>query len=212
MSNKVLAIIGAGDLGEQIAHLALSDGHYSKVVFFDDFLMEKTNDDCKILGKVDEVVPAFEKRVFDELIIGIGYKHLDKKAALFDFFINQKVPFGKIVHSSAWVDSSAKIAQGVVVYPACIIDANVKIGANSLLNIGSTIAHDSNIAKHCFLSPRVAIAGFTRIGEQCMLGINSTVIDNLNICAHTQIGAGGVVVKSIVKSGLYVGCPVNYLR
>ncbi len=35
--NKTLAIIGAGHLGQQIAHFAIEDNHYSKVVFFDYF-------------------------------------------------------------------------------------------------------------------------------------------------------------------------------
>ena len=34
---KTLAIIGSGDLGQQIAHYALSDKQYDKVIFFDDF-------------------------------------------------------------------------------------------------------------------------------------------------------------------------------
>ena len=41
MSNKTLAIIGSGDLGQQMAHYAISDNHYEKVVFFDDFTSEK---------------------------------------------------------------------------------------------------------------------------------------------------------------------------
>ena len=39
---KTLAIIGSGDLGQQIAHYAISDGHYEKVVFFDDFSVTLT--------------------------------------------------------------------------------------------------------------------------------------------------------------------------
>ena len=46
---KTLAIIGSGHLGQQIAHYALSDNHYEKVLFFDDF----SNDlyQCRVLWK-----------------------------------------------------------------------------------------------------------------------------------------------------------------
>ena len=37
---KTLAIIGSGHLGQQIAHYAIADNHYQKVVFFDDFSTE----------------------------------------------------------------------------------------------------------------------------------------------------------------------------
>ena len=39
--SKVLAILGSGHLGQQIAHFAISDNHFEKVVFFDDFNEEK---------------------------------------------------------------------------------------------------------------------------------------------------------------------------
>jgi sugar O-acyltransferase (sialic acid O-acetyltransferase NeuD family) len=208
---KTLAIIGSGDLGQQIAHYALSDYQYSNVVFFDDFSTEKLKNSIPIIGKTADVEKAFELKQFDELLIGIGYKHLAEKKRIFEEF-NDKIPFGKLVHSTALVDPTAIIEEGSVIYPGCIIDAKAVIKENSVLNIGCTIAHDTIIGAHCFLSPRVAVAGFTIIQEQCVVGINSTIIDNINIISKTQIGAGSLVIKSIDKAGLYVGNPVRFIR
>lgn len=61
-------------------------------------------------------------------------------------------------------------------------------------------------------SARIAVAGFAEIGEQCFVGINSTIIDGIKITDNTQIGAGTVVIKSIEKSGLYVGNPAKFIR
>jgi UDP-3-O-[3-hydroxymyristoyl] glucosamine N-acyltransferase len=55
------------------------------------------------------------------------------------------------------INSSAKIKQGSVIYPGCIIDKNVTIGRNVLLNLGVTVAHDTSIGDNSFLAPRVAI-------------------------------------------------------
>lgn len=208
---KTLAILGAGDLGQQIAHYALSDGHYEKVVFFDDFTSEKTINNCKVLGATSDLLGAFDNHLFNELIIGVGYKHLKKRKELFENF-NGKIPFGKIVHSSSWIDPSAIIEEGCVIYPCCSIDAKAKIQANTVVNIGCTIAHDSIVGCHTFLSPRVAIAGFVLVEDECILGINSTLIDNITIQSGTQIGGGTVVIQSIKKSGLYVGNPAKFIR
>lgn len=208
---KTLAIIGAGDLGKQIAHYALTDKHYAKVVFFDDFSQEKEINGCEILGKVKDVEKLFLNKQFDELLIGIGYKHLKFRSELFQIF-SPIIPFGRLVHSSSWIDKTAIIEEGCVIYPGCLLDANVKIEANTILNIGCTIAHDTFIGKNCFLSPRVAIAGFVNIGESCILGINSTIIDTINIMQNTQLGGASVVIKSIEKSGLYVGNPLRFIR
>lgn len=208
---KTLAIIGSGDLGQQFAHYALTDGHYGSVVFFDDFTTAETVNGCWVIGKTDDVEQAFHDKKFDELLIGIGYKHLKVKADLFSRF-SGKIPFGKIIHSTSWLDPTALVAPGVVIYPRCDIDAKATIGANAMLNIGCTVAHDSVVGKHSFLSPRVAVAGFTTIGEQCIVGINATIIDNLTIAAQTQIGGGAVVIKSILEKGLYVGNPAKFIR
>lgn len=208
---KTLGIIGSGELGLQMAHFAIADNHYGKVVFIDDFEVQKEKQGFEIIGKSNEIEELYNQGFFDEIIIGIGYKHLKIKKELFEKYSN-KIPFGKIIHSSSWIDETSVIEKGCFIYPNCTIDAKVVIKANTILNLSCTIAHDSIIGSHSFLSPRIAIAGFVEIGEQCFFGINSTVIDNIKIKAETQIGAGSVVIKSIEKSGLYVGNPIKFIR
>ncbi len=208
---KTLAIIGCGDLGQQIAHYAISDGHYDKVVFFDDFTEEKTINGFQILGNCDSIENEYKHSSFDELLIGIGYKHLDKRKSIFERF-EGTIPFGRIIHSSCWVDPTAVIHAGCVIYPSCCIDAHAVVGINSVLNISCSIAHDTVIGAHCFLSPRVALAGFVQIESQCILGINCTIIDTITVLSKTQIGGGTVVIADLKKSGLYVGNPHRFIR
>jgi sugar O-acyltransferase (sialic acid O-acetyltransferase NeuD family) len=208
---KTLAIIGSGHLGQQIAHYAISDNHYEKVVFFDDFSTETAINGFEILGNSDAVEVEFKKLSFDEIIIGIGYKHLAVRKQLFERF-KDKIPFGTIIHSTTWVDTTAVIKEGCVIYPCCCIDAHAVVDYNTILNISCSVAHDTHIGKHCFLSPRVALAGFIIVEEMCILGINATIIDNINIVSKTQIGGGSVVIKNIEQSGLYVGNPTRFIR
>jgi sugar O-acyltransferase (sialic acid O-acetyltransferase NeuD family) len=209
--NKTLAIIGSGHLGQQIAHYAISDNHYEKVVFFDDFSNEKYSNGFEILGNSDTIENEFAKQSFDEILIGIGYKHLAIRKQLFERF-KDKIPFGTIIHSSVWVDRTAVINEGCIIYPCCCIDAHAVVDHNTILNISCSVAHDTHIGKHCFLSPRVALAGFVTVEEMCILGINATIIDNINIVSKTQIGGGSVVIKNIEQSGLYVGNPIRFIR
>ena len=207
---KTLAIIGAGHLGQQIANYAISDGHYAKVCFFDDVIDDKESAGHSVLGTSSDILKSFENGAFDELMIGIGYRHLDVRRSLFESFA--EIPFGKIVHSSCWVDATAKIGRGCVIYPGCSIDAHTVISENCVLNIGCAIAHDSFVGPHGFLSPRVAVAGFVNIGASCIIGINATLIDSISIAAQTRIGGGTVVIKSIDGPGLYVGNPHKFVR
>lgn len=208
---KKLAIIGSGHLGQQLAHYALSDGHYKEVCFFDDFVSEGIVNGHRLLGNSECVEREFKKKSFDEILIGIGYKHIEKRKYFFEKF-SHIIPFGQIIHSSSWIDPSARVGRGCVIYPSCSIDMNVIVHENSIMNAACTIAHDSVVAKHCFLAPTVAIAGFVNIGEQCIIGINSTIIDNINIVSKTQLGGGTVVIGNIEKEGLYVGNPSRFVR
>ncbi len=204
--NKVLAILGAGELGKQIANFALKDNHYNKVCFYDDF---NVNEEIK--GNTNDLISDFNNKLFDELIIGIGYIHLKASEEKYTFLKN-KVKFGKIIHSTSWVDQSAIIGDGCVIYPKCVIDKNVIIKNNTILNLSCTIAHDTTIGSSCFLAPSVSVAGFCEVENQCFLGIGTTIKDNIKIVNHTTIGAGTVVVKNIIEKGIYVGNPAKCIK
>lgn len=208
---KTLGIIGSGILGLQIAHYAITDKHYDKVVFIDDFAVEKEKSGYPIIGNSNDVEKLYKQGYFDELIIGIGYKHLKVRKELYEKF-SDIIPFGKIIHSTCWLDPTAKIKEGCFFYPNSTIDYRSVVSENTIIANDCTIAHDVIIGSHSFFSARIAVAGFVETGEQCFFGINSTIIDNVKIIDNTQLGAGTVVIKSIGKSGLYVGNPAKFIR
>jgi sugar O-acyltransferase (sialic acid O-acetyltransferase NeuD family) len=206
-----LAIIGSSDLGQLIAHHAVNDKHYDLVGFYDDFKNEGDKvKGIKVLGKISKIETDYKKGVFDKLLIGIGYKHFDFRKKTFELF-QGRIPFGKLVHSSCYVDSSCQLGDGVVLFPGCTLDQNVILNNNVLLNTACVIAHDSKVGPHTFLSPGVVVAGFVSIGECCNIGINSTVIDNIVIGDNIQTGGGCVVINNIDKRGKYVGVPARFL-
>lgn len=207
---KKLAIVGAGDLGLLIAHHS-KDSNYDLVGFFDDTKEGETIHGVKLLGGLDKIQKSYEGKLFDELIIAIGYKHMDFRALQFNRF-QGAIPFAKIVHSSSYVDTSVTIGEGSVILPGCTLDHNVIIGSNVLLNTGCTVAHDSEVLNHSFLSPGVTMAGFITVGAKCNIGINSTIIDNIKVCDKVQTGGGAVVVADINEPGLYIGIPAKRIK
>jgi sugar O-acyltransferase (sialic acid O-acetyltransferase NeuD family) len=209
---KRLAIIGSGDLGQLIAYHASNDNHYTIAGFFDDYQV-KDNLICgyPILGNTEDVKLLYETGHFDFLIVAIGYKHFNYRKSIFESYADI-IPFGKVIHSSSYIDSSCIIGKGVCILPGCVLDRNVIIEDNVLLNTGSCIAHDSMVKSHSFLSPGVCVAGFTQIGSCCNIGINSTIIDNIEIADNVQTGGGTVVISSIKNCGLYVGNPAKFLK
>jgi sugar O-acyltransferase (sialic acid O-acetyltransferase NeuD family) len=209
---KRLAIIGSGDLAKQIAHHAVNDKHYQIVGCFDDFKIKgEESNGLPILGNLDSIQDCFNQGMFDELIIGIGYNHMNFRQELFLQF-EKAIPFATIIHSSCFIDKSVKVGKGTIIYPGCIIDMDAEIGNNCLIYNGCIIAHDSKVSNNTIFSPGVNIAGFCSIGEHVNLGIGTVISDNISITQKVRTGAGTVVVKSIDESGIYVGVPAKNIK
>ena len=207
-----LAIIGAGDLGLQLANLAAATGRFATVGFFDD--VRQAGDDvagAPVLGGIDRIDALFDEGAFDLLVVAIGYKHLGFRQSLFERF-GGRVPFATLVHPSAVVDPGCRIGPGAVIYPGCVLDMDAEVGANALLNAGCVIAHHSRVGDGCFLSPAVSVAGFVTIESGCVLGIGTVVIDNVRIASGVRTGAGAVVTRDLDQPGLYLGIPARFAK
>lgn len=210
--NNRLAIIGSSDLGQLIAYHAKKSCDFNVVGYYDDFNSNEVNSDgLPIIGKLKDIKSDFELKKFDYLIIAIGYKHMIFRKEIF-MKLKNVIPFASVIHPTANIDDSCFIGEGCFILPGCVLDRNVKINDNVLLNTACVIAHDSEVGAHSFLSPAVKIAGFSKIEEGCIIGINATIIDNIIVSEGIQIGAGTIVIKSLIEKGLYVGCPAQKIK
>lgn len=164
-----------------------------------------------VLGKISLIEDFFQKKIFEQLVVAIGYNHFEIRANFFERY-QSKIPFATIIHPTAIIDSTSEIGEGSVLYAGCILDKNVKIGKNVLLNIGVMVSHDSVIGDHSFLAPRCNIAGFVKIGQENFIGIGVNVIDNVSIISRTYIGGGALVNRSIHEPGVFVGVPAKKIK
>ena len=60
--------------------------------------------------------------------------------------------------------------------------------------------------------PNSVVSGNVNFGKYGYMGTNSTVIEKITITNNVTIGAGGVVVKNITNSGVYVGVPTKQIK
>lgn len=209
---KRLVILGAQDLAQQIAHLAKETNSYEVVGFLDDFLPKDTKQGgIPVLGKINQVEELYTQGIFDLLLMGIGYQHMAFRADCFNRWF-PIIPFGKIVHPSCIIDSSAQLSDGTILFSGCILDQHVFIGKNCLLYNGCILSHNGHVGDHTILSPGVKVAGFSTLGKNNHLGIGTIVSDSITIVDKTITGAGTVVVKSITEAGTYVGIPSKLIQ
>lgn len=210
---KRVLIIGAGDLGQQIAHYVSESTEHTIVGYVDDWA--NTGDIRRgypVLGCVEDTEMLYHQGVFDELLIGIGYKHFETRKLIFDKY-KSIIPFATYLHPSSHIDSTSKIGSGIVVLPGCVIDYGAVLRDNLFIYSGCVIGHNTQIGAHSIISLSVTTGGFSQIGESCFLGLKTCICDNITISNHTFLGACANVITDISdENGVYVGNPARYIR
>jgi sugar O-acyltransferase (sialic acid O-acetyltransferase NeuD family) len=207
---KRLIIVGAGVFGKQALEIALVQQKYSVLGFYDDFNTDNSFEEFPIFGKIDQIQEDFLNDKFDVVFYGIGYNHMSFKQSLIHKF--HDIPMATIVHPSVIIENSAKIEEGVLIYPKSYIGPRVHLQKGVVVNVYSYLPHDNIVGEASFLSGGLNIGGKVNIGERSFIGIGCTTSDSLSICNDVFLGAGSLVLKSIDEPGTYVGSPVKKIK
>ena len=121
-----------------------------------------------------------------------------------------------------------KIGNNAFIGPFVEIQRDVAIGARSKIQSHSFICELVTIGNDCFIGHGVMFINDlfsegrpangnkdfwknTKIGDNVSIGSNATILP-VEICDHVVIGAGAVVTKNIVESGVYVGNPAKKIK
>ena len=116
---------------------------------------------------------------------------------VFNNFKDNQFSFLKIISNNATLSSLASIGEGVHIFPGAIINANAKIGVNTIVNSAAVIEHDAIIGDHSHICPGTIICGGVRIGKSSFIGAGSCIIQNIEIGNNVVIPAGSIVKKNI---------------
>lgn len=206
-----LAIIGGGDLGQQILEYANVLG-VNVVGFFDDTIDEGTfKYGIPILGGIESIKKSFINKEFTHTIIAIGYNHLKFKEVLWNKITELNIPFYSIIAPSVYINPSATVEDGAFIMPGVVVDQRSKIGKGSVINCNTTISHDSEVGAFSFLAPGVQLSGFVKVGSRTFIGTGSVTVDHVIIGDDIKIGAGTTVTESLTEVGTYIGSPSKKL-
>jgi UDP-3-O-[3-hydroxymyristoyl] glucosamine N-acyltransferase len=115
-----------------------------------------------------------------------GNFHSDTKVLI--RVANPRVAFAKVlplffpertfapgIHPSAVVDKSAKVDPAAHIGPHCVIEANVQIGARTVLHSGIHVSENSKIGDDAKVFPNVTIYSATRIGNRVRIHSGSVI-------------------------------------
>ncbi len=193
-TTKTLAIIGRSGHGKVIADIALLNG-YTNILWIDDDV-----------SKGHPTLSEFIKKYADiPATIAIGNNLIRQK--IFDQLKQKNISMPALIHPSAIISPSAKIAQASVVMPLVIINADSTIEEACIINSGSIIEHDNHIEAFTHISPNVALAGDVHISTHTHIGIGCSVIQGLYIGKNVIVAAGSSVIYDVPDNVMVAGSP-----
>lgn len=207
---KKLLIWGAGDQGTVTLDCALAMKEYNKIDFLD--IKEKGHreiPDYTVYQEKDVTLRQFLTS-YDAAIVATGDNNLrEAKTAILN---SMGIPLATIIHPTATISPTAKIAEGCTILANAVINTNASIGKGCIINTATVIEHDCIIEDFVNVSPRTAMAGHTKIGRKTFLGIGCTIIDGIKIGQQVIVGAGAVVIQDIPESTTAVGIPAKVIK
>jgi sugar O-acyltransferase (sialic acid O-acetyltransferase NeuD family) len=186
-----LVLLGAGGHAKVLLSLAQAAG-YAVVGVCDPGLARESVPTWRglpVLGG-DEALARLDPTATG-LINGVGQLPGDQtRRNLFAKCRNQGFHFPPLLHPSAWVDPSASLAEGVQIMAGAVIQADCRIGENTIINTRASIDHDGEIGAHVHVAPGATLCGGVKIGEGAFIGAGATVVHGIRIGADSFLRAG----------------------
>jgi sugar O-acyltransferase (sialic acid O-acetyltransferase NeuD family) len=199
-------LIGFGELGQQLHTMLREANPNDEIVVFDD--QNSSGGGTPAFPLWDFQTERFEGLTF---FVCLGYGWLPLKLQILRTLAKGGRAMGRFVHRTAYVNPTATLGPGTVVYPLGNVDKNVVVGAGVLVNNSVVISHDTRIGDACYLSPGVVVSGFVTIGDTCFLGSGSVVCNKTTIGDGALIGIGTVVSRNVAAGASVIGNPMRVL-
>jgi sugar O-acyltransferase (sialic acid O-acetyltransferase NeuD family) len=144
--------------------------------------------------------------------IGIANPLIRKKiASKFLYKPNFKFP-NLFCIDTLYDQETIMLGIGNIMCPGVKMTKNISLGNFNIINLNSTIGHDTIIEDYVTISPGCNVSGNVFISSEIFLGTNSTILENLKIKEKCIIGAGCLVNKNILTTGTFVGVPAKKIK
>jgi UDP-perosamine 4-acetyltransferase len=117
-----------------------------------------------------------------------------------------------LVHPTAHVAASARLAAGTQVMPTASVGPNAGVGRGGLVNTGAILDHDVLVGDFSVVDPGAVLTGRVQVGTETEIGSGAVLIPDVRIGAGATVGAGAVVIGPVADGETVVGVPARSLE
>lgn len=206
-----MLIVGAKGFAKEVLEI-LYQNQYKKDIFFFDNISEDLPDQqfgFPILKSFDEVRSCLGM----DFHFTLGLGNPKSRRSMYEVFTTLGGSFQSTISPLSTIGHyENELGEGINLMTGVVITNSIKIGNGVLINLNSTIGHDSIIEDFVEISPGSHISGNCYIGENSELGTNCTVLPKITIGRNVRIGAGSVITKDVPDGVTVVGVPGRIIK
>jgi len=163
-----------------------------------------------VIGDDNDIDKLIKNNYFFFITVG-QIKSATIRENLFNNLKLKSARIATIISANAVVSKYANIGEGTMIHHACVVNAGAHIGKNNIINTGAIIEHDARIGNNNHISTNSTVNGDVKIGNCCFIGSGAVISNKISITNNVILGAGSLVLKDIVRAGIYAGCPAKIL-
>lgn len=207
-----IILLGGGGHCKSCIDVIEQEGKYEILGITD--LLEKAGQKMAgypVIGTDNDLLKL--KETCNNFFITVGHiQSPELRRKLFDRLKELKVNIPVIISPNALVSRKAKIGSGTIIMHNSIVNIEAEIGENCIINTGALIEHESKVGSHSHISTYAILNGQCSVGSGCFIGSRTVMSNNINIAENTLVAAGSVILKSLDRSGTYIGNPLRKIR
>ncbi|MDO8468843.1 MAG: acetyltransferase [Candidatus Peribacter sp.] len=195
-----LVLFGAGGHGKVVADAAA--GNWRVIGFIDDTRTGE-HGGYPILG--NQKALEHLKKEGAHCIVSIG--DCAGRAKTQEMLEKMGFTMATVIHPSATVSKSARIAAGSAVLAQTTVGPDAVLGKGCIVNTCASVDHDCAVGDYTHIAPGAHVAGGVTIGTQTFVGIGSCVREYCSIGSRVVVGAGAAVVTDFGDDVTVLGVP-----
>jgi sugar O-acyltransferase (sialic acid O-acetyltransferase NeuD family) len=119
--------------------------------------------------------------------------------------------FANFIHPNVDL-TMVNLGVGNYVQESVILQAEVTLGDNSSIHIGTLVGHETTIGNSVFVAHGCSLSGLDDIGDGVFIGTHAAVLPRVRIGRWATVGAGAVVTQDVPDYATVVGVPAKVIK
>jgi sugar O-acyltransferase (sialic acid O-acetyltransferase NeuD family) len=205
-----LIVVGGGGFAREVIWLAREARQPFDVIgVLDDAdaSQGRTLSDVPVLGRVAD----WTRHPQAQFVVAIGAPRT-RRAVVQKMVALGRPSFATLVHRSVQHSAFIVFGAGSMVTAGCVLTTQIQIHEHVIVNIGSTVGHDTVIENFVTIAPIVAISGNVHLQAGAEVGTGSSLKQGIRIGRGATVGMGSVVTKDVDDADLVMGAPARSAR